>query len=149
VRALKWSAHLSRLILWPVETFKKPTCVLGQLEISMSTSVSSEIGSVQTPGEPKRLYALIGAFILAGALSACAVFPKSSNPTADASITSDVRSRLAQEAEFISPLGVQTVNGVVYLNGKTYTGLQRRDAEGIALQANDVVRVVNDIEIIR
>ena len=116
----------------------------------MSTLMSSpENSSVHTPAAPKRLYALIGAFILAGALPGCAMFPKSSNPTADASINADVKSRLTQHAEFISPLKVQTVNGVVYLNGKAYTGLQRRDAEGIALQADNVVKVVNNIEIIR
>jgi hypothetical protein len=115
----------------------------------MSTLMSSENSSVPSPRAPKRLYAIIGAFILAGALPGCAVFPKSSNPTADESITTDVRSRLAQDAEFISPVKVQTVNGVVYLNGKAYTGLQRRNAEGIALQADNVVKVVNNIEIIR
>jgi hypothetical protein len=115
----------------------------------MSTLTSPENSSVHTAGAPKRLYALIGACILAGALPGCAVFPKSSDPTADASITTDVRSRLAQDDELIAPLKVQTVNGVVYLNGKAYTGLQRRNAEDIALQANNVVKVVNDIEIVR
>ena len=115
----------------------------------MSTLMSSENSSLHTPRTPKRLYALIGAIILAGALPGCAVFPKSSNTTGDQAITTDVQSRLAQNPEFLSPVRVQTLNGVVYLNGKTRTGLQRQDAESIALQANNVVKVVNNIEILK
>jgi hypothetical protein len=129
--------------------FERPTFVFDQLEISMSTFMSSGNSSVHTPRAPKRLYALIGAVVLAGALSACAVFPKSSNPTADQAITEDVQSRLANNSEFLTPVKVQTVNGVVYLNGHARTGLQREHAEGIALQANNVVKVVNNIEILK
>jgi hypothetical protein len=117
----------------------------------MNTTMSTGNNSVQSPSEPKRVFALIGAFVLAGALSACAVFPKSSNPTADNAITTDVKSRFAQDAEFIHPaeLHIQTVNGVVYLNGKVNTGLQRRRAEDIARDDGRVVKVVNDIYVTR
>src|ERR1700737_760587 len=102
--------------------------------MTMNTTMSTGNNSVQSRSEPNRVFALIGAFVLAGALSACAVFPKSSNPAADNAITTDVKARLAQDDEFIHPaeFHVQTVNGVVYLNGKVGTGLQRLRAEDIA-----------------
>ena len=109
--------------------------------------MSPENSSVHVPGAPKRLYALIGASILAGALTGCAVFPKSSNPAADKAITADVKSRLAQDAEFVTPglIDVQTVNGVVYLSGTAGSNLQQQDAETLARQANNVVNVVNSL----
>jgi BON domain len=117
----------------------------------MITTMSTGNNSVQSPSEPKRIFALVGALVLAAALSACAVFPKSSNPTADSAITADVKSRFAQDAEFIHPaeLYIQTVNGVVYLNGKVNTGLQRRRAEDIAREDGRVVKVVNDLYVTR
>jgi hypothetical protein len=119
--------------------------------MTMNTLMSLGNSSDQTSGARKGLYALIGACILAAALPGCAVFPKSTNPAADNSITADVRSRLAQDGEFIHPgtWDVQTVNGVVYLNGTVWTGLQRRDAEAIARQNSDVVKVVNNLTIAR
>jgi enamine deaminase RidA (YjgF/YER057c/UK114 family) len=113
----------------------------------MSTLVSPENIAVHTPGAPKRLRALIGAFILAGVLPGCAVFPKSSNPAADKAITADVKARLAGDAEFITPglIDVQTVNGVVYLSGTAGSSLRQQDAETLARQANNVVQVVNSL----
>jgi hypothetical protein len=113
----------------------------------MSGSTSPENSSVHSQAEPKRLCALIGAFIMAGVLSACAVFPKSTNPAADEAITADVESRLAQDEEFITPglIDVQTVNGVVYLSGAVGSSLQQQDAETTALQAKNVVQVVNSL----
>jgi enamine deaminase RidA (YjgF/YER057c/UK114 family) len=114
---------------------------------TMGAVISPKNGSVRIPDAPKRLYALIGTFILAGALPGCAVFPKSFNPAADKSITADVKSRLARDPEFITPglIDVQTVNGVVYLSGTVGTSLQQQDAENAARQANNVVQVVNSL----
>jgi osmotically-inducible protein OsmY len=97
----------------------------------------------------KRPYSLIGAFVLAGALSACAIFPKSSNPTADKAITTDLQTRFAQDGEYISPneFDIQTVNGIVYLNGRVRTGLQKRRAEDIASNNENVVKVVNNLSV--
>jgi photosystem II stability/assembly factor-like uncharacterized protein len=113
----------------------------------MSTLMPPQNSSVYTSGAPNRLYALIGACILAAALPGCAVFPKSSNPVADEAITADVKSRLAQDAEFITPglIDVQTVNGVVYLSGTAGTSLQQQDAGTLARQAKNVVQVVNSL----
>ena len=114
----------------------------------MSTFKSTET-SLRSARSPKLFYPLIGAFIVAGALSGCAVLPKSSNPSADKSITADVQSRFAQRAELQAPnlLRVQTLDGVVYLSGTVRTGLQRRDAEAAARQARNVARVVNSITV--
>jgi osmotically-inducible protein OsmY len=100
---------------------------------------------VHAPGAPKRIYALMGAFILAAVLSGCAIFPKSSNPAADQAITADVKSRFAQDAEFITPglIDVQTINGVVYLHGTVGGSLQWQNADDLARQAHNVVKVVN------
>ncbi|MDB6099479.1 MAG: hypothetical protein JWN58_2182, partial [Gammaproteobacteria bacterium] len=40
-------------------------------------------------------------------------------------------------------------NGVVYLNGKVNSGLQRRRAEDIARDDGRVVKVVNDLYVTR
>jgi BON domain-containing protein len=113
----------------------------------MRAVISPENSSVRIPDAPKRLYALIGALILAAALPGCAVFPKSINPAADKAITADVKSRLARDPEFITPglIDVQTVNGVVYLSGSVGTSLQQQDAGNAARQASNVVRVVNSL----
>jgi hypothetical protein len=58
---------------------------------------TAENNLLLTPIAPKRLYALLSANIIATALPGCAIFPKSSNPTADKMITSDVESRFAQD----------------------------------------------------
>ena len=115
----------------------------------MSTFTSAENGSVHTRGSSKDLYALVGAFIVAGVLSGCAVFPKSFNGGADKLVTADVQSRFAEHAELQAPnlLYVQTVNGVVYLSGTVSTDLQRRNAETVALEARNVARVVNSISV--
>jgi osmotically-inducible protein OsmY len=42
---------------------------------------------------------------------------------------------------------VQTIKGVVYLNGEVDTDLGRRDAETIAYQAANVKDVVNSIAV--
>jgi hypothetical protein len=109
--------------------------------------MSQDIGPVHNPGALKRLYALIGALVLASALAGCAVFPKSSNPAADKAITLDVKSRFAQDAEFITPglIDVQTINGVVYLSGTVGSSLQWQNADDLARRANNVVQVVNSL----
>jgi BON domain len=114
---------------------------------TMSAVISPENGSVRLPDAPKRLYALIGTFILAAVFPGCATFPKSFNPAADKAITADVKSRLARDPEFITPglIDVQTVNGVVYLSGSVGTSLQQQDAGNAARQASNVVRVVNSL----
>jgi len=46
-------------------------------------------------------------------------------------------------------IGVQTINGIVYLTGTVATGLQRADAESVASEVPGVDKVVNSIAIAR
>jgi osmotically-inducible protein OsmY len=95
--------------------------------------------------------ALTLALILGADLSGCASFEKcdAANCAKDAQISTEVRSALNSHTEFGAPgsLRVQTINGVVYLNGMVDTDLDRRNAESIALQVTDVKDVVNSIDV--
>jgi osmotically-inducible protein OsmY len=97
------------------------------------------------------LCASFAALAVASALSGCAVFPQSSNPTVDRKITADVETKFSQHAELEAPnlLDVQTINHVVYLYGIVSTGLQRRDAELVADEVPGVANVVNSIAVAR
>jgi osmotically-inducible protein OsmY len=98
----------------------------------------------------KRILASVAALTLA-ALSGCATFPHSSNPAADRAITADVETSFGQNAVLEAPnqLSVQTINGVVYLNGFVSTGPQRWDAASVASQVQGVDKVVNTIAVAR
>ena len=99
---------------------------------------------------PSRTLCAAALFIsLAGALSGCAVFEKCSpqNCATDAKITTDVGDMLGQHAEFGPPgtIRVQTINGVVYLNGLVNSDLERQSAEALVLRIPDVKDVVNSL----
>jgi osmotically-inducible protein OsmY len=81
-------------------------------------------------------------------LSACAALQCSpENCATDAKITEDVRAVFAQHPEFGAPgtLQVQTINGVVYLNGESNSEMERRTAGALAKQVPNVKKVVNSI----
>ncbi len=86
---------------------------------------------------------------LACALAGCAVYEKCgfAGCPGDAQITAEVHALFAQHPELGPPalLNVQTLNGVVYLNGMVNTDLVREEAESIALQAPGVKKVVNSL----
>jgi len=87
--------------------------------------------------------------ILAAALSGCAVFEKCSpeNCATDAKITADVDDMFGQHAEFGPPgtVHVQTINGVVYLNGQVNSDMERQSAETLVLRIPNVKDVVNSL----
>ncbi|HEV7359075.1 MAG TPA: BON domain-containing protein [Steroidobacteraceae bacterium] len=87
--------------------------------------------------------------ILAAALSGCAVFEKCSpeNCATDAKITADVDDMFGQHAEFGPPgtVHVQTINGVVYLNGQVNSDMERQNAETLVLRIPNVKDVVNSL----
>jgi len=98
----------------------------------------------------KPLHALALAVLLAG-LAGCASFGKCTTEACanDANITAEVYSLLANHTELGAPgqLRVQTINGVVYLNGLVNTDLDSQNAEAIAYQAEGVKNVVNSIAV--
>jgi osmotically-inducible protein OsmY len=84
--------------------------------------------------------------ISAAILSGCADFRPA---TADANITTEVQGRLDQLPDLGAPgsVRVQTLDRVVYLNGRVDVGLEKRTAESIASQAPGVAQVVNSIAV--
>ena len=98
-----------------------------------------------------KLCALVSAGILTGSLSGCAVYRKCgwSGCPGDARITADVRTRLNQYPELEPPnlIYVQTLDRVVYLTGQVNTDTERMLAKSVALQAAEVTRVVNSINL--
>jgi len=87
--------------------------------------------------------------ILAAALTGCAAFGKCSpeNCASDAKITADVRDMLGAHSEFGPPgtIQVQTINGVVYLNGLVDSDMERQTAETLVLRIPSVKDVVNSL----
>jgi osmotically-inducible protein OsmY len=97
----------------------------------------------------KTLSAAALVVIMLAALSGCASFGKCSpeNCAADAKITADVNEMLGQHTEFGPPgtIRVQTINGVVYLNGLVNSDMERQSAESFVLQIPNVKDVVNSL----
>jgi hyperosmotically inducible protein len=98
----------------------------------------------------EQLYALAFAFTLTGVLPGCATYEKCGleGCAGDAKITANVQARLAQHPE-IGRIEVQTLNGVVYLNGVVGQGLQRETAESTARNTPGVTKVVDNIGVSR
>jgi osmotically-inducible protein OsmY len=83
---------------------------------------------------------------LTAALAGCAAFGKCGTPecTADAKITDEVRTLLAQSPAFgANQINVQTIHGIVYLRGLVSTPYLIGDAGSIAEQVPGVVEVRN------
>jgi len=97
------------------------------------------------------LYAMAIAFTLTGILPGCATYEKCgiAGCPGDAKITTNVQARLAQHPEIGLLVTVQTLNGVVYLNGEVGEGLQRGTAESVARNTPGVAKVVDNIGISR
>jgi osmotically-inducible protein OsmY len=84
---------------------------------------------------------------LAAVLAGCAPFGKCGpgECSADAKITTEVRTLLAQSSALAAPnqISVQTIHGVVYLRGLVSTPYQIAEAGSIAGQAAGVTNVQN------
>ena len=93
------------------------------------------------------LYTFALAVTLTAVLPGCATYEKCGleGCPGDAKITTDVQAQLAQHDEIGPRVHVQTLNGVVYLNGSVGEGLQRTTAESVAGQTPGVAKVVDDI----
>jgi osmotically-inducible protein OsmY len=92
-------------------------------------------------------YALAFVVTLTGALPGCATYEKCGlkGCPGDAKITADVQSQLNKHTEIGPFVEVQTVDGVVYLNGRVADGLIRTTAESVANQTPGVNKVVDNI----
>jgi hypothetical protein len=118
----------------------------------MCFSKSVHGSGCQTSTGTKKILTSVAALTVAvAALSGCAMFPQSSNPARDRVITADVETRFGQNAVLEAPnqLSVQTINGVVYLNGLVSSGPQRWDAGSVASQVQGADKVVNSIAVAR
>ena len=103
------------------------------------------------PGRSKRLYALISAVFLGSALSGCGTLEDKcglSECPGDARITANVQSRLDRRPDLGPPgqIAVQTISGVVYLNGVVDNGLEKEIAQSVAQGTPGVKDVVSSIE---
>jgi hypothetical protein len=117
----------------------------------MNSSTAINALASKSPATATRTRAFVAALTLASALSGCAIFPHSANEPVDQKNTDDVEKRFFQFAELEAPnlIGVQTINGAVYLHGIVATGLQLADAESAANEVVGVAKVVSSIAIAR
>ena len=93
--------------------------------------------------------AAVSLLILGAGLNGCAVFPKCTpeNCASDKQINAEVRKLFNQHTELGAPaeLHIQTINGVVYLNGPVNSEFEVRDAEALARQVANVKDVNNNL----
>ncbi|HEX3913832.1 MAG TPA: BON domain-containing protein [Steroidobacteraceae bacterium] len=87
--------------------------------------------------------------IIVAGLAGCASFDKCSpeNCATDAQINKDVFALLEDHPEFGAPgrFHVQTINGVVYLNGTVNSDFEVRNMEALVRRLSDVKDVVNNL----
>jgi osmotically-inducible protein OsmY len=97
-----------------------------------------------------RLYTITLAILLMAGLPGCASLGRcdSESCSGDAKITADVRAMIVEHPEFGPPaaIRVQTINGVVYLNGIVDTDLVRLNATALVQQIPNVKDVVNSLD---
>jgi osmotically-inducible protein OsmY len=88
-------------------------------------------------------------FILGAGLNGCAVFPRCTpeNCVSDKGINAEVRKLFREHTELGAPaeLHIQTINGVVYLNGPVNSEFEVRNAEALARQVANVKDVNNNL----
>jgi osmotically-inducible protein OsmY len=99
----------------------------------------------------RSLYGFASVFILTCTAAGCATYEKCGlgGCPGDANVTANVHALLDQHPELGPPnsIDVQTLDHVVYLNGMVAAGLQRQEAESVALEASGVTRVESSIAV--
>jgi osmotically-inducible protein OsmY len=94
-------------------------------------------------------YPWLPAAVALGLLTGCATESKcgAGGCPDDAKITSNVQTSLSQHPDLGSRIGVQTIDGVVYLTGYVSAGEMRASAESIATATPGVKRVVDTVSV--
>jgi hypothetical protein len=93
---------------------------------------------------------ILGALLIAAAAAGCQTATGRTAGTVvdDSRTTATVKSKLvADRPANLTSVGVNTVNGVVYLTGVVESAGQRERAEQLAREAGDVRQVVNNIQV--
>jgi osmotically-inducible protein OsmY len=89
--------------------------------------------------------------ILISALGGCATYEKCGleGCASDRKVSAQVQELLNAHPELGPPgsITVETLNGVVYLDGVVTGGLEKRNVEAIVRQASGVKRVVNGVSV--
>jgi len=89
--------------------------------------------------------------MLIGALGGCASVEKCGleGCASDRKISAQVQTLLNAHPELGPPgtIAVETLNGVVYLDGEVVGGLEKRNIESVVRQASGVKKVVNGISV--
>jgi osmotically-inducible protein OsmY len=97
------------------------------------------------------VHALSLCIVFIGTLGGCATYEKCGlqGCASDRQISAQVKALLNAHPELGPPgsIRVETLNGVVYLDGLVTGGLEKRSVESIVLQASGVKRVVNGISV--
>ena len=99
----------------------------------------------------RKLYGFASVFILTCTAAGCATYEKCGleGCPGDANVTANVQALFDRHPELGPPnsIGVQTLDHVVYLNGMVAAGMQRQEAESVALEASGATQVVNSIAV--
>lgn len=93
---------------------------------------------------------ILGALLIAAAAAGCQTATGRTAGTVvdDSRTTATVKGKLvADRPANLTSVGVNTVNGVVYLTGVVESAGQRERAEQLAWEAGDVRQVVNNIQV--
>jgi osmotically-inducible protein OsmY len=102
-------------------------------------------------GATIHIYAWPICIMLMSALSGCATLEKCGleGCASDRKISAQIEALLNAHPELGPPgsIAVETLNGVVYLDGDVVSGLEKRNAESIVRQVSGVKRVVNGISV--
>ena len=97
------------------------------------------------------VYALPIYVMLMAALGGCATIEKCGleGCASDQKTSAQVRALLNAHPELGPPgtISVETLNGVVYLDGDVVGGLEKRNVDSIVRQASGVKKVVNGISV--
>lgn len=89
--------------------------------------------------------------VLISAMGGCATYERCGleGCASDRNVSARVEALLNKHPELGPPgsISVETLNGVVYLNGEVVGGLEKRSVEAIVRQVSGVKRVVNGISV--